>query len=154
MLDNCEHRAGPSHRSYGTSRQTCPGVRVLATSREGLNVPGEQMVMVVALDVPDDEGDLDAIVRSDAVRLFVDRGRAVRPDFVLDAENAAAVARLCRRLDGLPLAIELAAARPLGVLDPRRVGAAVRPTVPPAHRRRANGGRAPPDAAGGGRLVV
>ena len=117
MLDNCEHLSRPVASLVRNVEETCPGVRVLATSREGLKVPGEQMVMVVALDVPDDDGDLDAIGRSDAVRLFVDRGRAVRPDFVLDAENAAAVARLCRRLDGLPLAIELAAAR-LGVLTP------------------------------------
>ena len=117
VLDNCEHLSRPVASLVRNIEETCPGVRVLATSREGLKVPGEQMVMVVALDVPDDDGDVDAIGRSDAVRLFVDRGRAVRPDFVLDAENTAAVVRLCRRLDGLPLAIELAAAR-LGVLTP------------------------------------
>jgi predicted ATPase/class 3 adenylate cyclase len=117
VLDNCEHLTRPVAALVRQVEETCPGVRVLATSREGLKVPGEQLVMVVAFDVPGDDNDLDAIGGCDAVRLFVERGRAVRPDFVLDMDNAGGVARLCRRLDGLPLAIELAAAR-LAVLTP------------------------------------
>jgi predicted ATPase len=117
VLDNCEHLTRPVTALVRQVEETCPGVRVLATSREGLKVPGEQLVMVVAFDVPGDDNDLDAISGCDAVRLFVERGRAVRPDFVLDRDTAGGVARLCRRLDGLPLAIELAAAR-LAVLTP------------------------------------
>ncbi len=117
VLDNCEHLARPAAALVRKIEEACPRVRVLATSREGLKVAGEQLVMVVALDVPDDDGSVDAIRGSDAVRLFVERGRAVRPDFALDDGNAATVASLCRRLDGLPLAIELAAAR-LAVLTP------------------------------------
>src|SRR5262249_17804345 len=70
---------------------------------------------VVALDVPDDDAGFEEILGSEAVRLFVERGLAVRPGFVLNDDNAASVARLCRRLDGLPLAIELAAARLSGL---------------------------------------
>jgi predicted ATPase/class 3 adenylate cyclase len=117
VLDNCEHLTRPVAALVHTVEEVCPGVRVLATSREGLKVGGEQMVMVAALGVPENDSDLGAIRASDAVRLFVERGRAVRPDFVIDEENCGAVARLCRRLDGLPLAIELAAAR-LAVLTP------------------------------------
>jgi predicted ATPase len=117
VLDNCEHLTRPVAALVHRVEEVCPGVKVLATSREGLKVGGEQMVMVAAFGVPEDDSDLDAIRASDAVRLFMERGRAVRPDFALDESNCGAVARLCRRLDGLPLAIELAAAR-LAVLTP------------------------------------
>jgi predicted ATPase/class 3 adenylate cyclase len=116
VLDNCEHLTRSVAVLVRLVEEACPRVRVLATSREGLKVAGEQLVMVVSLEVPDDD-ELGAIRESDAARLLVERGRAVRPDFALDADNAVAVAHLCRRLDGLPLAIELAAAR-LAVLTP------------------------------------
>jgi predicted ATPase/class 3 adenylate cyclase len=117
VLDNCEHLARPVAAMVREIEAACAGVQVLATSREGLKVPGEQMVMVVALDLPDEDDEVGLISESDAVQLFVERGRAVRPGFVVDSKNAGSVARLCRRLDGLPLAIELAAAR-LAVLTP------------------------------------
>ena len=127
VLDNCEHVLRASAGLVGELVRECPGARVLATSREGLNVAGERILVVASLDVPDDAGPIhdkavddatvDAITRSDAVRLFAERARAVRAGFDIDAGNAAAVAQVCRRLDGVPLAIELAAAR-IGMLTP------------------------------------
>jgi predicted ATPase/class 3 adenylate cyclase len=117
VLDNCEHLTRRVAQFVQQVEQSCPGVRVLATSREGLKVGGEQIVMVGPLDVPDEGVDLETVRESDAVRLFSERGRAARPDFDLDDSNSGAVLRLCRRLDGLPLAIELAASR-LSVLTP------------------------------------
>jgi predicted ATPase len=86
-------------------------VRVLATSREGLNVAGERVLTVASLAIPGEAADLDAIETSDAVVLFVDRARSVKTGFTLDASNTVAVAQVCRRVDGIALAIELAAAR-------------------------------------------
>ncbi|MDF3040588.1 MAG: adenylate/guanylate cyclase protein, partial [Thermomicrobiales bacterium] len=92
---------------------TAPGLAVLATSRAPLRVRGEREFPVLPMPLPGetDAGSLDAIAASDAVRLFVDRAQAIMPGFALDANNADAVAEIVRRLDGLPLAIELAAAR-------------------------------------------
>jgi predicted ATPase/class 3 adenylate cyclase/Tfp pilus assembly protein PilF len=92
---------------------TAPGLAVLATSRAPLRVRGEREYPVLPLPLPGEisAGSLDAIAASDAVRLFVDRAQAIMPGFALDANNADAVAEIVRRLDGLPLAIELAAAR-------------------------------------------
>jgi predicted ATPase/class 3 adenylate cyclase len=109
LLDNCEHLveacAALSMRLVGSCRE----LTVLATSREPLGVAGEATFGVPPLAVdPLNPADIGSI---EAVRLFVDRAKLVDPDFALTAENAAAVARICRRLDGIPLAIELAAAR-------------------------------------------
>ena len=90
--------------------ERCPGVMVLVTSREALRVRGEQVVPVPPLSLPD-AGDSVTISTSEAVRLFCDRAAAVQPAFVLTPDNAQDVAAICRGLDGLPLAIELAAAR-------------------------------------------
>jgi predicted ATPase len=95
----------------GPIAQQCPRTAVLATSREGLALAGEQMVAVPSLPVPAVDADPHASAEVAAVRLFCDRARDVNPDFRLDDRNASAVAQLCRRLDGIPLAIELAAAR-------------------------------------------
>jgi predicted ATPase len=99
----------------------CPGLTVLATSRMPLQAPGEQVFPVPPLALPaaGAEADRDALAGAEAVRLFVERARAVRPGFALTRETAPAVAEVCRRLDGLPLALELAAARvrALGVAD-------------------------------------
>lgn len=98
--------------------QHCPRVKVLVTSRETLRVRAEHVYPVPPLSLPDPRGDVNLIGESEAVQLFVDRVRAVRPTFVLDEGNAEDVARICLRLDGLPLAIELAAAR-LNLFDTR-----------------------------------
>jgi predicted ATPase/class 3 adenylate cyclase len=111
VLDNCEHLLRPVTRLVPEIVRTSPGVRVLATSREGLGVPGERIVAVASLRVPDATEAIGKITESDAVRLFVERARGVRAEFAIDATNAGAVAEVCRRLDGIPLAIELAAAR-------------------------------------------
>jgi predicted ATPase/DNA-binding SARP family transcriptional activator len=107
ILDNCEHLLTACAELASEVRRACPGVALLATSREPLHAPGEVTFRVPSLPVPDDADDLD----KPSVRLFLDRARDVRPGFVIDAGNAAAVAEICRRLDGIPLAVELAAAR-------------------------------------------
>jgi predicted ATPase/DNA-binding CsgD family transcriptional regulator/Tfp pilus assembly protein PilF len=107
VLDNLEHVLGAAP-AVAALLDACPGVAVLATSREPLRVRWERLYPVPPLALPAAPA---AAMESPAVELFVQRARDVRPDFRLDAENAAAVAEVCRRLDGLPLAIELAAAR-------------------------------------------
>ncbi len=111
IFDNCEHLLEPVARLVTHILGVAPGVRVLATSREALRIDGEQVMTVPSLALPDEAADLEQAATADAVRLFVDRAHAIRSEFVLSAENAAAVTQLCRRLDGIPLAIELAAAR-------------------------------------------
>jgi len=111
VLDNCEHLLQPVVQLVSRIEQGCPGVQILATSREGLNVAGEWILAVSSLPVAEPSADVEAIASCDAVRLFVERARAARQDFALDTTNAKAIAQICRRLDGIPLAIELAAAR-------------------------------------------
>jgi predicted ATPase len=110
VLDNCEHLLRAVARLVVAIEAAGPGIRVLATSREGLNVAGEQLIQVPSLGLPDDDPGLDAN-QCESVRLFVERARLVKADFELDATNQADVAAVCRRLDGVALAIELAAAR-------------------------------------------
>ena len=109
VLDNCEHLLSAAGELAEDILRACPGVRIVATSREGLAVTGEQVWPLRSLGVPrrGRESGVDAA----AVRLFADRARAVRPGFELDGPNGDAVGEICRRLDGIPLAIELAAAR-------------------------------------------
>ena len=111
VLDNCEHLLDPVARLVAAIERACPRVAVLASSREGLDIEGERVVAVTALGLPEPDSDVEAIEHSAAVRLFVERARAGKEGFWLGPENAESVADLCRRLDGLPLAIELAAAR-------------------------------------------
>ena len=111
VLDNCEHLLAAVADLVDTIVQRCPGVAVLTTSREGLALPGERIVAVPALRLPDVDADPEVIGQTAAVRLFCDRGVAANAGFVLTAHNSGVVAQLCRRLDGIPLAIELAAAR-------------------------------------------
>jgi predicted ATPase len=111
VLDNCEHLLDPAGRLAAAILAQCPGVRVLATSREALAVAGEQVWPLRSLDLPTPASGLDDASASASVRLFCERAAAVRPGFVLSVANVAAVAEICRRLDGMPLAIELAAAR-------------------------------------------
>jgi predicted ATPase len=110
VLDNCEHLLGPVDDAVNAVMQTCPHVAMLATSRERLAVPGERAIAVLPLSVPTADVHLEALARSDAVRLFCDRALDVNGGFVLSNDNAAAVTQLCRQLDGIPLAIELVAA--------------------------------------------
>ena len=109
LLDNCEHLLAATADLVATLLTRCPALQVLATSRAPLRIRGEQEFPVDPLPLPDQAAELEALTQNEAVRLFVERARAVRLTFQLDAGNAAAVAGLCRRLDGLPLGIELAA---------------------------------------------
>jgi predicted ATPase/DNA-binding CsgD family transcriptional regulator len=110
VLDNCEHVLGPAGRAVVMLAGRCRRVRVLATSRERLDVPGEFVFPVPSLGLPED-GSVRAVAASEAGTLFVTRARAASPAFALTDGDAAAVAEVCARLDGMPLAIELAAAR-------------------------------------------
>jgi len=111
VLDNCEHLVDASASAAELLLRHCPSIRVLVTSRETLGIPGERAWLVPLLAVPNGSDTRDDIAQTESVRLFVDRARAANASFVLNETNATAVAHLCRRLDGLPLAIELAAAR-------------------------------------------
>jgi predicted ATPase/class 3 adenylate cyclase len=111
VLDNCEHLLTGVAALVGVLQRSCGRLVILATSREGLSIDGERLVPVPPLMTPGVDADLEGIVDAEAVRLFVERAVAVKPDFMVTADNAAAVAAVCRRLDGVPLAIELAAAR-------------------------------------------
>ncbi len=111
ILDNCEHVIDAAANVADQLVRGCPRISVLATSREPLAIEGEHLYRVPSLSVPPAGADPDCLLSCDAVRLFTHRARQQRSDFAVDAQNASAVARLCRRLDGIPLAIELAAAR-------------------------------------------
>jgi non-specific serine/threonine protein kinase len=111
VLDNCEHVLEASATLLAALLGACPRLSVLTTSREVLRIPGELVREVPALAVPEQPlPPLERLGDYAAVQLFVERARAVRPDFALTAQNARAVVVICQRLDGLPLAIELAAA--------------------------------------------
>lgn len=111
LLDNCEHLVDAAAKLAEYLLGQCPRLRVLATSREPLGIVGESLWPVYPLRAPLSDDDLYAAKATPAVQLFTDRAALVRPGFTVTAENAAAVSEICRRLDGLPLAIELAAAR-------------------------------------------
>jgi len=123
VLDNCEHLVQACADLVGALLGACPRLHVLVASREPLGVPGEVVWTVAPLPTPDATAPpLDQLRETPAVRLFVERARAVRSDFELTTTNADAVAQVCRRLDGLPLALELAAAR-VRVLAPEQIAA-------------------------------
>jgi predicted ATPase/class 3 adenylate cyclase len=112
LLDNCEHLIAAAAKFCDQVIQHCPTVRLLATSREPLGIGGERVYRVPSLTLPGgDAVSADDLAGSDAVRLFVARARVHDPRFALDDANAPLVATICRRLDGIPLALELAAAR-------------------------------------------
>jgi non-specific serine/threonine protein kinase len=113
VLDNCEHLLTAAVELIEALLHTCPQVHVLVTSREALAIMGETTWLVLPLRVPDtyELPPIDGLLTYEAVHLFVERARSVLPSFTLTPENAAAVVQVCRRLDGMPLAIELAAAR-------------------------------------------
>jgi predicted ATPase/DNA-binding XRE family transcriptional regulator len=118
VLDNCEHLVEAAAALVAALLQGCPRIRVLATSREPLGITGEQVWAVAPLSLEDD-ADMSP---SEAVRLFVERAKAAVPDFMLDDHNRQAVVDVCARLDGIPLAIELAAAR-VRTLTPAQIAA-------------------------------
>ena len=120
VLDNCEQVASAVAEVVGGLLAATTGPHVLATSRVRLRVEGEQLWHVPPLSLPRDAASADDAVASDAVRLFVERGRAVVPAFALDGASGATVGEICRRLDGLSLAIEMAAAR-LAILSPEEI---------------------------------
>jgi predicted ATPase len=111
VLDNCEHLIAGAAALVRRSLGECPELRILATSREPLGITGETLVPLPPLDVPSPTSAAADVPDYPAVRLFADRAAAVRPGFVVGPDNAEAVTRICAALDGLPLAIELAAAR-------------------------------------------
>ena len=122
LVDNCEHVAAETAELVDSLLRDCSGVTVLATSRQALDVAGETVWPLAPLATPDAGDDVFGMEASPAVRLFCERARSIRPGFSLTAENAAAVAEICRRLDGVALAIELAAAR-VAVLAPAQIAA-------------------------------
>jgi predicted ATPase/class 3 adenylate cyclase len=112
VLDNCEHVIDAAAKFCDEVIRHCPRVRFLATSREPLGIDGERVYRVPSLSLPEADADTaEGLAHSDAVRLFAERARALQPDFRLDEQSAPLAATICRRLDGIPLALELAAAR-------------------------------------------
>jgi predicted ATPase len=122
VLDNCEHVLGASAELVDALVRNASGLSVVATSREPLRIPGEVVFRVPSLDIPDpDDPPTPAeLLSHESVRLFVERASSAAPGFELSDDNAADVARICFRLDGLPLALELAAGR-LGALSPAAI---------------------------------
>ena len=163
MLDNFEQvlEAAPL---VGELLSAAPRLKVLATSRIPLGVYGEHEYAVPPLSVPDPKRlpPIEALSQYEAVRLFIERARAAKAGFEVTNDNAPAVAEICARLDGLPLAIELAAAR-IKLLPPKAIltrlanrlklltGGAQRPARAPAHAE--GGHRMEPRPAGGGRAA-
>lgn len=111
VVDNCEHLARPVAETFAVLVAGCPGLHVLATSREVLRTVGEVVVALHPLELPPHDATVDEVFATAAGALFVERAAAARQGFTVAPDDAPAVAAICRRLDGLPLAIELAAAR-------------------------------------------
>jgi predicted ATPase/class 3 adenylate cyclase/DNA-binding CsgD family transcriptional regulator len=144
LLDNCEHLIDPCARLAEALLRGCPRLRILATSREPLGIAGERIWPVPPMTLPGDEAaSAEGLAESEAVRLFAERAQAVLPTFAVTPQNALAVAALCRRLDGMPLAIELGAAR-VRVLTVEQIVARLDERVP--------SGRGPGQTAGAGRF--
>jgi predicted ATPase/class 3 adenylate cyclase len=124
ILDNCEHVIEACARLANALLRSCPGLRILATSREALGVPGERLYLVRSLALPEGAKTLTAAVAREfeAVDLFCERARAADPGFAITDQNAGTIVEICERLDGIPLAIELAAAR-VRALSPQQIAA-------------------------------
>lgn len=120
VLDNCEHVVDATAKLAESLLRACPRLRILATSREPIGVGGETVLPIPPLTVPDPDRLPRGMPRHDAVTLFAERAIAATAGFELTEENKGAVARICQRLDGLPLAIELAAAR-LRAMSPEQI---------------------------------
>ncbi len=119
VLDNCEHLIKPSAELAHAILRTAPHVRMLSSSREALRIPGEQSYPLHPLPVPGRDAGIEELKRSPAVRLFLERAQQHKPSFALDADQAPAVADLVARLEGIPLALELAAARVRSLPSPK-----------------------------------
>ncbi len=113
LLDNCEHLIDACAQFADSVLHACPHVKILATSREALGITGERTFQVPSLEIPNPNSQIPTteLAQLESVQLFVDRAQAVQATFQLTDANTAAVAQICQRLDGIPLAIELAAAR-------------------------------------------
>jgi predicted ATPase/class 3 adenylate cyclase len=111
VLDNCEHLLDGAAAVADTLARSCQRLVILATSREALGIDGERLIPVPSLGLPGADAGMDTIAEAEAVRLFAERAAAVKPGFAVTAGNAVAVAAVVRQLDGIALAIELAAAR-------------------------------------------
>ena len=113
ILDNCEHLIQGCAELCNELLRACPNLAILATSREALNTTGETAFYVPSLSMPDPQksASIEALKQSESVRLFIERANAANPNLQLNDANAPAIAQICLRLDGMPLAIELAAAR-------------------------------------------
>ena len=122
VLDNCEHVIGACAKLADALVRGCPNLALLATSREPLGIDGERVYRVPSLGIPADGDDAAAIRASEAVRLFTDRAGQHGVTLAWDQETASVIGRVCRRLDGIPLAVELAAAR-LRVMPAAELGA-------------------------------
>ena len=123
-LDNCEHLTGACAQLADALLHRCPELRLIATSREALGIAGEESYPVPPLRVPGLSNSLNPsdLLEYESIRLFIERARAVQPHFELNGANASAVTQICHRLDGIPLAIELAAAR-VKLFTPEQVAA-------------------------------
>jgi non-specific serine/threonine protein kinase len=122
IFDNCEHLADACGSFIDEVLRLCSRTRVFATSREPLCVDREIAWRVPPLSLPDASGSIDSLMASEAVQLFVDRAAVSCPSFQLTTQNARAVTDICRRLDGMPLALEIAAAR-VAILSPEEIAA-------------------------------
>uniref|UniRef100_UPI00286D5E76 ATP-binding protein n=1 Tax=Armatimonas sp. TaxID=1872638 RepID=UPI00286D5E76 len=113
LLDNCEHVLDASAKLANALIRSCPGIKILATSREGLGIAGESTYRVPSLSLPDPKQTqtAESLSHFESVQLFIDRALQTQPSFTVTNANAPALASICFRLDGIPLAIELAAAR-------------------------------------------
>jgi non-specific serine/threonine protein kinase len=122
LFDNCEHLVDACARLVDALLRSCPNLHVLATSREALAVPSESVFGVLPLAVPDPDDliDPERLSQVESFRLFLDRARSVKPGFEIDETTASAVAHICHRLEGIPLALELAAAR-IKILGPKQI---------------------------------
>lgn len=122
ILDNCEHLIKACAVIAELLLSSCPGIKIIATSREAMNIPGEQIYKIPPLKQPDPKKNdtPEQLSQFESVRLFIERAYAVNPKFKFDNKNASAIAGICSHLDGIPLAIELAAAR-INILTPEKI---------------------------------
>ena len=120
IFDNCEHLLNASAQLVTSLLEQCPKLHVLVTSRETLNIPGEAVYTMPSLSIPESDLAVDELLKYESIRLFADRAALVLPSFALTSENAQPVVEICRKVDGIPLAIELAAAR-VNILQVREI---------------------------------